>query len=307
LSGDGFCPSTPTSRYEPAGPEHAKHERVRRDERTKEGAVIGIPMRRGRWADHPYVAVGDGPRTLLVIPGLNDPLCRVTDRLWFSLLVATYCDRYTGRHTVAMVSRPPGIEEEATTRDLSAGYADVLDETGPADVMGLSMGGFLVQHLAADRPDLVEHAIFGLAGARLSEGGREVVERWIEHAKADEWRPICVEAAEAVAGGLRGPVVRGAADLYGRFGTPSSVDRRDFLVSATACLDHDATPRLGEIAVPTLVIGASEDPFFSPNQYRETAAEIPDGSLFEIDGVGHEAVLDRRREFDGAIGEFLRD
>lgn len=240
-----------------------------------------------------------------MIPGLNDPLCRVTDRWWFSLLVATYCNRYTGRHTVAMVSRPPGLDEGATTRDIAAGYAAVLKETGPADVMGLSMGGFLVAHLAADSPENVDHAVFGLAADRLSEGGREIVERWHEYARKEQWRPIYTEAADAVAIGLRGPVVRGAADLYGRFGSSSRVDRRDFLISAEACLAHDGGPRLDEIDVPTLVIGGTEDPFFSPERYRETAAGIPAGRFVEIDEAGHEAVLDRRREFDGAIREFL--
>lgn len=268
--------------------------------------MIGTPLRRGRWADHPYVAVGDGPRTLLIVPGLNDPLCRVTDAWWFSLLVATYCSRYAGRHTVAMVSRPPGLPEGVTARELAEGYARVLEEVGPADVMGLSMGGFLVQHLAADHPERVKHAILGLAAARLSSHGREVVERWRALATRDDWRRICEEAARVVAGGLRGPIVRGAATLYGRFGSQSPVDRADFVASADACLDHDATPWLDDVAVPTLVIGGTEDPFFGREGYRRTAASIPDSRYVEFD-AGHEAVIDRRREFDGAIRGFLYD
>lgn len=267
--------------------------------------MIGTPFRRGQWADHPYVAIGNGPRTLLIVPGLNDPLCRVTDRLWFSLLVSVYCNRYTGKHTVAMVSRPPGIPEHASTRDLAAGYGEVLEEIGPADVMGLSMGGFLVQHLACDHPQLTDRAIFGLAAAQLSDHGRDVIEHWREHAARENWRPIYDEAADAVAGGVRGPVVRNAARLYGRLGSQSPADRHDFLVSADACLAHDATPLLPEIEVPTLVIGGTEDPFFTPECYRETAAEIPNSRFTEIENTGHEAVLDRQREFDGAIREFL--
>jgi pimeloyl-ACP methyl ester carboxylesterase len=268
--------------------------------------VIDAPIRRGRWADHPYVAVGDGPRTLLVIPGLNDPICRVTDARWFSLLVATYCNRYAGRHTVAMVSRPEGLPEGVSTRELAEGYARVLREVGPADVLGLSMGGFLAQHLAAEHPERVERAILGLAAARLSPHGREVVERWRTFAARDDWRPICEEAARIVAGGLRGSIARGAASLYGRLGSQSTVDRRDFVASADACLDHDATPWVEDVAVPTLVLGGTEDPFFAREEYRRTAASIPDARYVEFD-AGHEAVLDRRREFDAAIRGFLYD
>lgn len=269
--------------------------------------MIGTPLHREQWAGHPSVAVGDGPRTLLVIPGLNDPLCRATDQWWFSLLAATYCNRYTGRHTVAMVSRPSGLDEDVSTRDIAAGYANVLEETGPADVIGLSMGAFLVQHLAADRPDLVEHAIFGLAAARLSERGRRVVERWRAYAEREQWRPIYEEAAGAVARGFRGSVVLSAARLYSRLGSQSAVDRSDFLRSADACLAHDATPRLGDITTPTLVVGGTEDPFFTREAFRDTAAGIPNARLVELEDAGHEAVLDRQREFDGAIREFLYD
>lgn len=262
--------------------------------------MIGTPLRRGRWAGHPYVAVGDGPRTLLIVPGLNDPLCRVTDAWWFSLLVATYCNRYAGRHTVAMVSRPEGLPDGVSTRELADGYARVLEEVGPADVMGLSLGGFVVQRLAADRPENVERAVLGLAAVRLSTHGREVVERWRALAEREEWRPICEEAARMVASGFRVPVVRGAATLYGRFGSQSPIDRRDFVASADACLDHDATPWLDDVAVPTLVVGGTEDPFFAREEYRRTAASIPDARYAEID-AGHDAVIDRRREFDGAI------
>lgn len=267
--------------------------------------MIGTPLHRGRWADHPYVAVGDGSRTLLIVPGLNDPLCRVTDRWWFSLLVATYCGRYTGRHTVAMVSRPPGLPEGSSTRDLAAGYARVLDAVGPANVLGLSSGGFIVQRLAADYPERIERAIFGLAAVRLSEVGRETVEHWREYARRDDWRPICTEAAGLVAGGLRGPVVRGAARLYARLGSQSPVDRSDFLVSADAALAYDGTSILSDIVVPTLVIGATDDPLFTAEGYRKAAETIPDARLVEINGAGHEAVLGRQREFDGAIREFL--
>lgn len=293
LSGEAFTPRAPTP------------DRERSADLAERRAVIGTSLRRGRWADHPYVAVGNGPRTLLVIPGLNDPLCRVTDRWWFGLLAAAFCRRFVGTHTVAMVSRPPGLDEGTTMRELADGYAEILEGTGPADVIGLSMGGFLVMELAIDRPDLVEHAVLGLAAARLSAHGRELVERWRGCASEEHWRPIRTEAADAVAGGLWAPLARGAADLYGRFGSPSRVDRRDFLTSAEACLAYDATDRLGEIAVPSLVIGGTEDPFFSPEAFRETAAGIPDARFAEIEGAGHEAVLDRRREFDGAIDEFL--
>jgi pimeloyl-ACP methyl ester carboxylesterase len=47
--------------------------------------------------------------------------------------------------------------------------------------------------------------------------------------------------------------------------------------------------RLGEIAAPTLVIGGEEDPFYSPELFRETAAGIPNARLVLYPGMGHPA------------------
>jgi pimeloyl-ACP methyl ester carboxylesterase len=45
--------------------------------------------------------------------------------------------------------------------------------------------------------------------------------------------------------------------------------------------------RLNEICAPTLIIGGSEDPFFSESLLRETAEKIPDATLHVYEGVGH--------------------
>lgn len=253
---------------------------------------------------HPYVRVGDGPRTLLVIPGLNDPLYRVADSWWFDSLMATFCERYAADREVYVVSRPAGLPDDLVTGDLAEGYADVLRELGPADVMGLSLGGFVVEHLAADHPELVDRAVLGLAAHRLSEAGRDRVRRWMELARAGEWGAVAADAGDLLADGWRRPLLRGAGRLYGL--TRSPAVPADFIASARACLDHDAGPWLGDVAVPTLVVGGTADPFFTAAQYRRTTSEIPDARLELLPNAGHEAVIERKREFDGAVNGFLR-
>jgi len=91
----------------------------------------------GRIADHPYVRVGSGDRTLLVVPGLNDPLHTLADSPWFPYLMARYCRRYASTHEVYFVSRPHGLEPDCTTRDLATGYAEVLSAiAGSAATVG---------------------------------------------------------------------------------------------------------------------------------------------------------------------------
>jgi pimeloyl-ACP methyl ester carboxylesterase len=95
--------------------------------------------------------------------------------------------------------------------------------------------------------------------------------------------------------------------VFGRFvlGTPS--DLSDFLTTLEADLGHDTTGRLGEISTPTLVIGGSEDPFFSENLLRETAEKIPDATLRLYEGVGHGVPKERKRHYEQDALAFLDD
>ena len=271
----------------------------------------------GELAGYPYVGVGpsDGARRprrppLVVIPGLNDPLARATEHRWFDALLAAFCRRFARERPVYAVSRPPGLPTKRTTREMAAGYVDVLDAVRRGDervdLLGLSMGGFVVQHLAADFPERVNRVVFGLAAHALAERGAAVVRRWRRYAEMERWLAVELEAVDLVA---RGPVAR-LARLGARGHVALSKGLRapaDFLVSADACLAHDGWSRLSEIAAPTLVVGGTADPFFDADDFRATAERLPAGSLSLLDGVGHEAVVGDHASFDDSIRRFLAE
>lgn len=266
-----------------------------------------LPVGAGQVAGHPFVRVGTGPERVVIVPGLNDPLTRVTDTSLFAAVAAGYCARYAGlgrgdsrqARQVYMVSRPAERVVESIP-ELAAGYADVLEAIGPADLLGLSMGGFIAGRIAADRPELVDRLVFGLAASRLSDEGRAIVTRWLGWAGKGKWLPIYREAVDAVSLGRRRRALRLMTRGYDAV-TDGPAHPRAFRAEATACLAHDGTNDLKAIEVPTLVIGADADPFFDAREYRETVASLPRGSLCLFSGIGHQAVLERRRAFDGAI------
>lgn len=257
----------------------------------------------GTVAGHPFVHAGASPRTLLVIPGLNDPLLRAGDNRWFDLALWRFCGRYAADRTVYLVSRPPGFGG-STTRELAESYRNVLEAVGPADVMGFSMGGLVVQHLARTAPDLVERAVFALAADRLSDYGKAIVRRWIGHADREEWGRIYDEAARTVATGSLARALSLAGRLYGRLaGGPTHP--AEFGRAANAALAHDASEWLPEIDAPTLVLGGGDDPFFERTAYWRTANALPRSKLVCFEEVGHEVVLERPERFDRAVLSFL--
>jgi pimeloyl-ACP methyl ester carboxylesterase len=263
---------------------------------------------------HSFVRVAggaDADRVLVVVPGLNDPLKRVGDARWFAGLMALYLRRYRDTHTAYMVSRPRGLAGAGTTREMARGYESVLDGlvardgVDGVDVLGLSLGGFVVQHLTAARPDRVDRAVLGLAGTELSTRGRNRLRRWCTLAEAGRWRRIYVDAYDVVARGLTARTLQAVAVAYDLVGAPDAP--ADFVASIDATCRHDGSDGLHDVAVPTLVLGGTRDPFFDESAFRDAARRLPDGTLAILDGLGHEAVVEHAGAFDGTIKRFLRE
>ena len=95
--------------------------------------------------------------------------------------------------------------------------------------------------------------------------------------------------------------------VFGRFVLVAPSDPSDFLTTVEADLGHDTTGRLPEISAPTLVIGGSEDPFFSEPLLRETAGKIPDAELRVYEGVGHGVPKERKRRYEDDALAFLSE
>jgi pimeloyl-ACP methyl ester carboxylesterase len=234
----------------------------------------------------------------------NEPPSRIaalTYRLGFG--------RFAQDHTVYVINRRRGMPPRYTTRDMAADYARVMgNELGPARIMAFSTGGSIAQYLALDRPHLVEKLVLIVSASHLSEEGRETCERWQGLACERRWRELRADmAAVNVTGEANKRIARAFMAVFGRFvlGTPS--DPSDFVTTLGADLVHDTTDLLPELSAPTLVIGGSEDPFFSESLLSETAGKIPDAMLRVYEGVGHGVPKEEKRRYEDDVLAFLRE
>jgi pimeloyl-ACP methyl ester carboxylesterase len=257
--------------------------------------------------EFPYVRLGNGPHNLVILPGTtldNEPPNRLaawTYRFGFG--------RFAKDHTVYVINRRRGMPQGYTTQDMATDYARVMEsELGPSHIMGFSTGGEIAQYVALDYPEAVRSLTLVVSASRLSEEGREICERWRLLTREARWQELRADMASAtVSGETNKRLARALMKVFGRFviGTPKNPS--DFLTTLEADLNHDTTERLTEISAPTLIIGGSEDPFFSESLLRETAERTPNATLRVYEGIGHGVPKERKRLYESDTLAFLED
>jgi 3-oxoadipate enol-lactonase len=83
--------------------------------------------------------------------------------------------------------------------------------------------------------------------------------------------------------------------------------RRDgYVRQLQATATHDAYERLPRLAVPVHVIGAEQDLMVPVWKSRELAQLIPGARLSVVAGAAHAVHLERTREFNALVLEFLK-
>lgn len=251
----------------------------------------------------PYHRFGRGDTPLLVIPGISDSLQSSGTGVPSALFEYGYFRAYR-EYDVWVVGRPPDLAGEATTRTMADDYAALLDRLGEAHVLGISMGGLIAQHLAAEHPGLVRRLVLGVAAARVGPEGRETLERWAGWGGKHRFRDVYLDAVEVMYTGYRRTLYPPIVGLVSRF-LPEPAAPDDFVVSCAACRDHDGAEALPAIEAPTLVIGGSHDHFFPEAFIRETARGIDGAKLALFGGTGHAAYEERRGDWDATATAFL--
>jgi pimeloyl-ACP methyl ester carboxylesterase len=190
--------------------------------------------------------------------------------------------------SVYVVNRRPGLASGITMGDIAADYADAIGEDlhGPVLLHGVSTGGAVALQLAVDHPDLVRRLVLAPGACRLSPKGRRAQEDLARHTRAGNSR-----AGWAAVMGLLAPkpALTAAASGIGWLAGPmmAADDPSDLLATIAAEDAFDAEPRLGDVRAPTLVLGGTDDPFYSADLFRRTALGIPQAQLHLFPGKGH--------------------
>ena len=241
-----------------------------------------------------YETFGDPANpTLLLINGLGSQCINYADE---------WCERFVaeGYHVVRFDNRDTGLSSKLD--DTEYGLADmandaiaVLDAVGArqAHVMGLSMGGMIVQRLAIDHPD----RLLSMTSV-MSRTGEEEYGQSAPDALAVLMAPPAASRDEYIENHVKALRVYGskpewldddvsrerAAAAYDRCFCPQGVGRQMMAVMR----DGSRADDLRKVTVPTLVLHGSRDTLIDPSGGRRTAELVPGAQYVEIEGMGHD-------------------
>lgn len=222
-------------------------------------------------------------------------------------------EEFSQTHRVLAVDLPGFGMSAATPEEMTIiGFANqllaFLDEIGVTEnvtLCGLSMGGSIALQFALRHPDRLSRLI--LCDCRAAADSAEAQK--MRHDLADRVLregPECV--AQAMPARLFSPrtleqqpdvvqsiqsVIRSTASTSVAGGSRALANREDVVA------------RLGEIAIPTLVLVGCEDVISTMEEMRQISQRLPQATLVEIPGAGHLAPLESPTAVNSAIRTWL--
>jgi 3-oxoadipate enol-lactonase len=199
----------------------------------------------------------------------------------------------------------------AQLADDTVALLDALHVAGPAVICGISMGGYIAQHVAARHPHRVAAVI--LADTRFEADSAEAragradlaakVGRLGLGILADAMIPrLLADSDEARAAADR-PAIEA---ILRQSITSQSVAT---VQAALAALGDrpDMTESMRSLQVPTLLVAGAEDAI-TPRECLEAAeALLPNAKLLIVPAAGHLPPLEQPEVFNAAVLEFLRE
>ena len=247
--------------------------------------------------DLPYLRTGSGPVLVLVHGYLGGAA------QWLAEI-----DRFSGSFDV-IAPNLPGFGEAAdrpgcgSIAEMAEAVLALLDALGVGEflLMGHSMGGMIVQQMAATRPDQVTRLVLYGTGPL----GR----------MPDRFEPIETSRARLEADGVAATIARIGATWFrdgdAAAGFPllthvgAKASRQAALAALGAMADWDGRPALGRLTMPTLVLWGDGDRSYRWPQVESLWTGLPDAQLAVVPGTAHAVHLEKPALFHALLADFL--
>lgn len=227
-------------------------------------------------------------------------------RSWRSQLDA-FGDRY-----YAIAWDMPGYGSSAplptmSIPSLAEALKDFLVQVGATRpvLVGHSIGGMIVQQFLVIYPDLAGAVVLAQTSSAFGSSDGEWQKNFIDSrvGPLDRGETMASMAPKLVQDMIgEDPSAAGvslARDCM------ASVRPETYRASMQAMIGFDLRTHLKDIAVPTLLLAGSKDNNAPAKTMAKMATYVPASTYAELEGVGHLANLERPREFNDVLADFL--
>ena len=250
-----------------------------------------------------YKLEGDGEETIVLINGLADDLetwaLQIDDFLAAGYRVLRFDNRGIGQS-----GKPAGPYSSKMLADDAKALVDALGITD-FHLMGVSMGGMIAQEYALSYPQDLRSVTFGCTYAAPGPFCSRMFAMWADLAPV-LGVPFVMRDVTLWAFTL--PFFEERGDDLAEFETAMRyMDQpvHAYLAQLAVIQQHDTTSRLGEIAVPSLVLAGEEDILIPVSLSRRIHEAIP-GSEWATTKGGHACVWEHPDEFNQTFLDFVR-
>lgn len=202
------------------------------------------------------------------------------------------------------------ITSLAGMADDAIAVLDALHVREPAVVCGVSMGGYVAQHVAARHPERVRGLI--LCDTKLEADTPEARE-----GRASLAAKVGRVGTSILADAMLGKLLAPSAEARAASRRPAVEEHLRRMIArqqpqtvqaALAAMGErpDMTEAMRRLRRPTLLVCGAEDSFTPPESMRRMESVIPESRLLIVPRAGHLVPLEEPDVFNAAVLEFLR-
>ena len=204
--------------------------------------------------------------------------------------------------------RSPRTPAQPDVRYYAEGVRGLLDRLHLERVIlgGVSMGGYVAFECMRLFPERVTALV--LANTRAEPDSEEMRETRNETALRVAQEGVGVLVELQMERLLTPDTLQNDEELVESVRAMIFENSPDGTVAALGAMRErpDSTPLLGEIGVPTLLVGGAEDGISSPEIMGVMAAKIPGARHVTIPQTGHLSNLEAPEEFNATLADFLK-
>lgn len=210
---------------------------------------------------------------------------------------------FRGIGQTSAFSEKPSLQTLAS--DLAA-WLEAIDVYEAITLCGISLGGYVALEFARTYPEKLRGLILCDTRADAdSPDAKKSRGEMIEFAQTNDGRAIAQKMLPKLLGETTLRENPKVAQKMKQLAAPNSGENLSKLIAAMRDR-RDSSDFLPQIAVPTLVIGGSEDAVSPPDVMAQMATQIPHARYITIEGAGHLSNLEKPAEFNREVRAFLK-